>query len=59
MNPVVEKVAEAIAEDGDDYFWWLLTPDEREPYYRRASAAIEALGLTKDVEGVPDASSQV
>lgn len=40
---VVEQVAEAIAEKADEYYWHLLTPEEREPYYKRAEVAIAAI----------------
>ncbi|MCV7004594.1 hypothetical protein [Mycobacterium gordonae] len=47
----VDAVARAIAEEADDYYWDLLTQEEREPYYKRARAAIDAhtaaLGLTE------------
>lgn len=57
MNPVVEKVAEAITAElrdqayvyqGHDY---LVVDGDVDPA-GLALAAIEALGLTKDVEGV-------
>lgn len=44
----VDAVARAIAEEADDYYWDLLTQEEREPYYKRARAAIDALGLTEE-----------
>jgi acyl-CoA reductase-like NAD-dependent aldehyde dehydrogenase len=39
----LEAVAEAICEQADEYYWSLLTPDERAPYYKRAQAALDAL----------------
>jgi hypothetical protein len=44
----LDAVAQAIAEDADDCYWNLLAPDEREPYYKRAQAAIDALQLTEE-----------
>ena len=52
----VAAVAEAIC-GADDYYWSLLTPDEREPYYRRAAAAIDALQLTEAAQALCTADS--
>lgn len=57
LMDTVDAVARAIAEEADDYYWDLLSPEEREPYYKRARAAIDAhtdaLGLTEETDNVP------
>lgn len=57
MNPVVEKVAEALYQE----YWKPVSPDawasaqegQKAHYRAMAKAAIAALGLTGEVDAVP------